>query len=65
MTLTKKRNFAQFLELRQLILLLNVKIQKIKNQIKETQYWEQILNYRKQDKIAYINYRSIVVCNKR
>ena len=65
MTLTKKRNFAQFLELRQLILLLNVKIQKIKNQIKETQYWEQILNYRKQAKIAYINYRSIVVRNKR
>ena len=65
MTLIKKRNCAQFLELRQLILLLNVKIQKIKNQIKETQYWEQILNYRKQVKIAYINYRSIVVRNKR
>ena len=65
MTLIKKRNCAQFLELRQLILLLNVKIQKIKNQIKETQYWEQILNYRKQAKIAYINYRSIVVRNKR
>ena len=27
--------------------------------------WEQVLNYRKQDKIAYLNYRSIVVCNKR
>ena len=65
MTLIKKRNCAQFLELRQLILLLNVKIQKIKNQIKETQYWEQILNYRNQAKIAYINYRSIVVRNKR
>ena len=65
MTLIKKRNCAQFLELRQLILLLNVKIQKIKNQIKETQYWEQILNYRNQAKIAYINYRSIAVRNKR
>ena len=65
MTLTKKRNCAQFLELRQLILLLNVKIQKIENQIKETQYWEQILNYRNQAKIAYISYRSIVVRNKR
>ena len=65
MTLIKKRNCAQFLELRQRILLLNVKIEKIKNQIKDTQYWEQILNYRKQAKIAYINYRSIVVCNKR
>ena len=65
MTLIKKRNCAQFLKLRQLILLLNVKIEKMKNQIKETQYWEQILNYRKQAKIAYINYRSIVVRNKR
>ena len=65
MTLIKKGNCAQFLELQQLILLLNVKIQKIKNQIKETQYWEQILNYRKQAKIAYINYRNIVVRNKR
>ena len=65
MTLIKKRNCAQFLELRQLILLLNVKIQKIENQIKETQYWEQILNYRNQAKIAYISYRSIVVRNKR
>ena len=65
MTLIKKRNCAQFLELQQLILLLNVNIQKIKNQIKETQYREQILNYRKQAKIAYINYRSIVVRNKR
>ena len=27
--------------------------------------WEQVLNYRKQDKIAYLNYRSIVVHNKR
>ena len=27
--------------------------------------WEQVLNYRKQDKIAYLNYRSIVVRNKR
>ena len=65
MTLIKKRNCAQFLELRQLILLLNVKIEKIKNQIKETQYWEQILNYRKQAKIAYINYSSIVVRSRR
>ena len=27
--------------------------------------WEQVLNYRKQDKIAYLNYRIIVVRNKR
>ena len=27
--------------------------------------WEQVLNYRKQEKIAYLNYRSIVVRNKR
>ena len=27
--------------------------------------WKHVLNYRTQDKIAYLNYRSIVVCNKR
>ena len=31
----------------------------------EKKLWEQVLNYFKQDKTAYLNYRSIIVCNKR
>ena len=31
----------------------------------EKKLWQQVLNYRKQDKIAYLNYRSIVARNNR
>ena len=57
-------------------ILINVKVLKdvgifmYKDNCKDTmsvrkRLWEKVLNYRKQDKIAYLNYCSIVVCNKR